>query len=345
MSLAAVAAFALSAPVAQAQTALTPNIGGRTVSAPDGAKVFGWPGVYFEGRFSGPSVEVAVEAGAEHLAVSIDGQPRAELTTGTDRLILGGLGAGDHVVRLDKLTESPNGSARFLGFFVGQGGRALPPRPRARRIEFIGDSHTVGYGVRSARRDCTRAEIHDLTDTSLTFGPILAGRLDADYRIVAFSGRGMVRNYDGIAPGETLPVLYARAIPGDPTTVVDPADGWRPDLIVINLGTNDVSTPVKPGEAWADDVALRQAYRQAYVAFVRDLAQRQPKARFVLMAGDSFAAEVEQVVQAVDASAPGLATMVRISGMAMEACDSHPSVADQRLMADRVEAAARGLLP
>lgn len=342
--LAIVAVLALSSP-ATSQTALTPNVGGRVVPLPGGGGDFGWPGVYFEGRFTGSSVAVAVEPGAEHLAVSIDGQARTELSQASAaRTTFRGLGPGEHVVRLDKLTESQSGSARFLGFFVGPGGHALPPRARARRIEFIGDSHTVGYGVRATKHDCTQAEIHDLTDTSLAFGPILARRLDADYRIVAFSGRGVVRNYGGFA-GEPLPALYPRMIPGEAAPRVDPADPWRPDLIVIGLGTNDFSTPLQPGEAWPDDAALRADYRRTYVAFIRDLAQRQPRARFLLIAGDSFAEDVATVVQTVDADVPGLATPVRITGLDRGACNYHPSIADQRMMADRLETAARAVLP
>lgn len=180
---------------------------------------------------------------------------KAELTkSGQIRLKLDRLGPGEHVVRLDKLTESQSGSSRFQGFFVGEGGKALPAQARPRRIEFIGDSHTVGYGVRSASRDCTQQQVHDLTDTSLAFGPILARRLDADYRIEAFSGRGVVRNYNGLAPGEPLPVLLPRLIPGQDQPRVAADDGWSPDLLVIGLGTNDFSTPLKPDEPWADDV-------------------------------------------------------------------------------------------
>ena len=341
--LAAVAALCLASPVS-AQTALTPNIGGRVVAQPDGAYAFGWPGVYFEGRFTGRSVEVAIDPQLEVLAVSIDGKVRNEVAMpGVAHLTYDDLGPGEHVVRVDKLTESQTGSARFLGFTVGKRGQALPPPVRARRIEFIGDSHTVGYGVRATKHSCTQAEIHDQTDTSLTFGPLLARRLDADYRIVAFSGRGVVRNYGGAAPGQTLPALYPRLIPGEATPEVDPAEAWRPDLIVIGLGTNDFSTPVAPGEAWADADALHADYRQAYVRFIGDLAKRQPQARFLLIAGDSFAADVEAVAKTVDATTPGLATPVRITGMDLGACDWHPSVADQRMMADRLEEAAKAV--
>lgn len=319
-----------------AQTPLPLNIGGRVAPAPGGAYDFGWPGVYFEGRFTGPSVEIAVDTGDEHLAVSIDGVRKAELTkSGQARLTLDRLGPGDHVVRLDRLTESQSGASRFQGFFVGEGGKALPALSRPRRIEFIGDSHTVGYGVRSASRDCTESQVHDLTDTSLAFGPILARRLDADYRIEAFSGRGVVRNYNGLAPGMPLPVLLPRLIPGQdqPRLAVDGT--WSPDLLVIGLGTNDFSTPLKPDEPWADETALRKDYRERYVAFIEGLKLSRPKARVFLIAGDTFAEDVAEVADRTGAKA------VRITGMDRGACHGHPSVADQIMMADRLEAAIK----
>ena len=326
--------LALILAAALAQTALPLNIGGRVASAPDGAYDFGWPGVYFEGRFTGSSVEVVVDTGGEHLAVSVDVVRKVELTkSGHTRLKLDRLGPGEHVVRLDKLTESQSGSSRFQGFFVGEGSEALPAPSRPRRIEFIGDSHTVGYGVRSASRDCTESQVHDLTDTSLAFGPILARRLDADYRIVAFSGRGVVRNYNGVAPGQPMPALFPRLIPGQEQPRVGADDAWSPDVLVIGLGTNDFSTPLNPGEPWANEAALRQDYRDRYVAFIQALKASRPKARVFLIAGDTFAEDVAQVADRTGARA------VRITDMDRGACHWHPSVADQRMMADRLEAA------
>lgn len=326
--------LALVLAAALAQTALPLNVGGRVAPAPDGAYDFGWPGVYFEGRFTGSSVEIVVDTGGEHLAVSIDGVRKGELTkSGATRLKLDRLGPGEHVVRVDRLTESQSGSSRFQGFFVGEGGTALSPLSRPRRIEFVGDSHTVGYGVRSASRDCTEQQVHDLTDTSLAFGPILARRLDADYRIVAFSGRGVVRNYNGVAPGQPLPALFPRVIPGQEQPRVGADDAWSPDVLVIGLGTNDFSTPLNPGEPWANEAALRQEYRDRYVAFIQALKASRPKARVFLIAGDTFAEDVAQVADRTGAKA------VRITDMDRGACHWHPSVADQLMMADRLEAA------
>jgi lysophospholipase L1-like esterase len=328
--------LALLLAAAITQTALPLNIGGRVAPAPDGAYDFGWPGVYFEGRFAGPSVAIKVDPGAEHLALSIDGVRRTELATpGMTRITLNTLGVGEHIIRLDKLTESQSGSARFGGFFV-EPGRALPAPSRPRHIEFIGDSHTVGYGVRSTSRDCTESQVHDLTDTSLAFGPVLAGRLDADYRIEAFSGRGVVRNYNGVAAGQPLPALFPRLIPGQDQPRIAADDPWKPDTVVIGLGTNDFSTPLHPGEPWADEAALRKDYRDTYVAFVEGLKASRPGARFFLIAGDTFAEDVAEVADRAGATA------VRITNMDRGACHWHPSVADQTMMADKLEAAIRG---
>ncbi len=316
------------------------NIGGVVTAQKDGGLTFGWPGVYFEGRFEGSAVEVAVDAPAEHLAVLVDGQVKAQLRKpGQARLSFTGLGAGPHVVRLEKQTESQTGSARFLGFFAGPGAKPLPAVARPRRIAFIGDSHTVGYGVLSASHDCTPEQVHDLTDTSFAFGPVLAKRLDADYRIIAFSGRGVVRNYDATSPGEPLPVLFPRAIPGDRASRADPADSWAPQWVVIGLGTNDFSTPLKPGEPWADAAALHAAYRDGYVGFIQKLSAQWPGARFLLIAGDDFAEDVQAVSVRINAATPQLTQPVRITGMARTACHAHPSIADEAMMADRLEAA------
>jgi lysophospholipase L1-like esterase len=314
------------------------HVGGRAVPEANGAWRFGWPGVYFEGRFSGTSVTVAVESASEHFRVLVDGAERAILTApGTARLIIDGLAPGPHFVRLEKQTESQEGSARFLGFWPGEGATALRPMARARRIEFIGDSNTVGYGNASHERTCTREEVHDLTDTSRAFGPLVAARLDADYRIIAYSGFGIARNYAGSSAERSLPIIYDRAIPGEPAAAA--ADQWHPQLIVIMLGANDFSTPLHAGERWPDDAALRADYRARYVAFVRMLRTRQPQARFLLVGQNSFFPEVEQVAATLNGDGSRPVATLRYGELEKTGCDWHPSLADHRALAELVLAA------
>jgi lysophospholipase L1-like esterase len=214
----------------------------------------------------------------------------------------------------------------------------LEPVRRARQIEFVGDSYSVGYGNTSASRACTPRQVHDTTDTSLAFGPLLARRLDADYRVNAFSGFGIVRNYAGGVPDFNLPAIYPRLIPGD-LAPVEPAgaEGWRPQLIVVNLGGNDFSTPLHPGERWPDAAALRTDYRARYIEFARALMARQPQARLVLMGSDNFIDQVEQVAAELNRGSGRPVTVVRYGDVALTGCDWHLDLADHRALADLLE--------
>ncbi|MBB5705869.1 SGNH/GDSL hydrolase family protein [Sphingopyxis panaciterrulae] len=313
---------------------LAVHVGGRTAAAADSSLAFGWPGVYVEGRFHGTAVRVRFAAPTDHLRLSIDGTERAVFRApGTVDTMLAGLVDGVHIVRLDKLTESQTGGSRFLGFAAA--GAPLAPPTRARQIEFIGDSFSVGYGNLSPNRECSERQVHDLTDTTRAFGPLTARALDADYRIHAFSGFGMVRNYNGRAAGDSLPDRYSLALPGDPAPAAADAD-WHPDAIVINLGTNDFSTPVQASEPWADTAALKTAYRDRYAAFVTELAARQPQARFILMGSDLFFPEVAAVAATLQAGLPGRVTTLHFTGLDFGGCHAHPSLADHRRIADQL---------
>lgn len=329
-----------SAQDAAQNTALPVHIGGRVIAEPDGGFSFGWPGVYFESRFTGPAVRVRFESPSGAMRLLIDDREwRVFRADGPVDVTVEGLSPGDHVVRLEKLTESQVGGGRFIGFYAVGETTPLPPQPRARQIEFIGDSWTVGYGNTSTTRTCTVQEVHDLTDTQQAFGPVVARRFDADYRVNAWSGFGMVRNYDGGVRDLNLPTVYPRLKPDDGFRVAGPDPLWSPQVIVINLGTNDFSTGLHPDEAWSDDAALRAAWRDRYVAFVSELHAAQPQARFILMGSDTFFDEVATVAARLNAGAAGVATPVRIDGLDLGGCDWHPSLADETVLAGLVETA------
>jgi lysophospholipase L1-like esterase len=300
---------------------------------------FGWPGVYFEARFRGTGVTVAATPNEEQLSLVIDGEPQVELTKfGPPRVTVDGLAPGEHVVRLEKLTESQHGDATFTAFWPTGGGTPLSVKAKAKRIEFIGDSHTVGYGDTSPKRECTRQQVHDTTDTQQAFGPLLAKKLDWDYRVNAFSGFGIVRNYDGSSPGDSLPKRYGRAIPGEAGTADDA--GWQPDWVVIDLGSNDFSTKLHTGEAWKDDAALHGDYRATYVGFVRMLLGKYPKARFLLVRYKLFDADVEAVAAAV---ADKRVATIKVEPTELTGCDWHPSLKDHQAMAAELERVIRAM--
>ncbi len=295
-----------------------------------------WPGTRFETAFRGTAILFRVGAGEVILSVTTDDAPPVRMVRPAPGWYrIGGLRAGDHRVRVEVVSESQSGPTAFGGFHADQGTRALRVAAPARAIEFIGDSHTVGYGNLSPMRSCTAAQIWETTDTSAGIAGLLGRKYGADVRVHAISGRGVVRNYDGFA-ADTLPVAYPYTLFDRRTRAAD--RGWSPQLIVIALGTNDFTTPLKSGEPWKDRAALHAAYEERYVTFVRDLRARHPKAFFVLWATDlangEIDAEVRKVADRLRAGGERRLAYVPVTGLAMTGCDYHPSAADDRVIAD-----------
>ncbi len=311
--------------------------GGRTfvIERPQQVFVIGhqWPGTYFEGHFSGPAVTAKLEDTVNRFALYVDGKIVAtQRDSATGSLTASGFSADEHSVRLEQLSENQGPATTFVGFFAAQPDHKTGHWPkRTRTIEFIGDSYTVGYGNTSPKRQCTQAEIHDTTDTSQAFGPIVAKHYDADYQINAISGHGIVRNYGG-APGDPVPVAY-------PYDTFDHAhvhsdQFWQPQIIVIGLGTNDFSTPLNAGEKWKTRDDLHADYEATYVKFVKNLRTQNPNAQFVLMATDQvegeIQAEVKKVITRLNADGESRIVFLPMNGLEMTGCDWHPSTADDR---------------
>ncbi len=303
------------------------------------AYTYAWPGVYFEANFTGDEVDVKVDDDRNALYLFVDGGHKLTLTKpGKTTMALKNLGAGRHTVRLEKISETQSSTGTFDGFFVPSADQALPAPRYAKAIEFIGDSYTVGYGNASRGRNCTAADVAETTDTSRAFAPKVAKHFGAAYRIAANSGHGIVRNYANFDPGKTLPWLYGYAL----FDGASPADdgGWKPDAIVIYLGTNDFSTPLGATEPWATREDLRADFVKTYAAFVRRLHESQPQAHFLLLATVTAEGELSDAVNRVaeGLKAGGFADfeIVPVGGIEFSACHAHPSLKDEGVLAQLV---------
>lgn len=301
-------------------TALTRTSAGSAIITT--TATYQWPGTYFTAAFEGDEVSIRLDDSANILTVTIDGQLKDTLKKpGAAVKTYKGLGKGQHVIRLERLTETQDTTGTFIGFFAPKG-KSLTVQPRARQIEFIGDSYTVGYGNMSDKKQCTPDEVHATTNTQQAYGPMTAKAFKADYQINAFSGRGIVRNYDGFA-GDSLPDLY-------PYVLFDKKDeykndAWKPQIVVIGLGGNDFSTPVKPGEKWKDEAALKADYEASFVAFVKSLRAKQPQAFFLLTKyeGPTVAEEVEKVAALLKADGETRLDTIGLDGFTLNGCDWH----------------------
>ncbi|WP_208800468.1 SGNH/GDSL hydrolase family protein [Microbispora triticiradicis] len=325
--------------LATAHTAGRVEAAGRSVR-------YSWPGVYFEGRFRGTGVGIVLDDAVNDYDVQIDGATVATLVTpGRTTHWVRNLRNGVHAVRLVKRSESPWAVGEFGGFVAAPGGAILPrPADRRRQIEFIGDSYTAGYGNMSDTRDCPApGQIDRTTNADVSFGALTARGLGADYQINAFSGRGVVRNYNGIEPGTDYRTYYDRALIGVPGDVWKNPGTWHPQLIVIGLGINDFSTAINPGEPWTPET-LVAAYKSAYHGFIDKLRSRYGKQAVIVVSATymsnttAFADAARQIVQDRNRRGDDRVRYWYYDNTDLDygGCDWHPSAHDHKIISQRL---------
>ncbi len=194
-------------------------------------------------------------------------------------------------VRIVKLSESAQSSFGIRDITVKAADQnaepALEAAPaKAHLIEFIGDSITCGYGVdgefgvdtfKTANENAVKA-----------YAVQTAYSLDADYSLVSYSGHGVVSGYTTagkLNSAQTVPPLYDQI--GASYATVESGkkigdDKWdfsvQPDLIVINLGTNDASYT-------GSDKAKQQEFSDAYVSFLKQIREKNPNAPILCTLG------------------------------------------------------------
>lgn len=334
---------------AAAAPALTPlpmATGGRMLVTQSGEAEFGgrafaaqWPGAYFRAAFEGNEVFLRVGKSEEILHIVVDDGPAMLLTKPEPGVYeVQGLHRGRHAIGVFVATESQAEPNTFDGFGIPAGEKALKPAPRRRQIEFIGDSHTVGYGDLSAKRECTEDEVWADTDDTQAFGALIARHYDADYQVNAISGRGVVRNYNGFA-ADTLPEAYPYIL-FDKAQRSDDA-GWKPEVMVIALGTNDFTTRLNPGERWKTRDALHADFEATYARFLEGLRARNPHALMIVWATDMVGGEIEteaqKVVRKLEEQGEGRIEFLPVDGLSFSACNWHPSLADHRMIAGEIE--------
>lgn len=194
---------------------------------------------------------------------------------------------GEHVVKVLKLSESAQGSILIDDIAVDGGTGIYPTEEPSHSIEFIGDSITCGYGI-----DCESASEGFSTSTedgSRTYAYKAASLFGADASLVAFSGYGVLSGYGSTSAPNTTNLIsnvyektgYTWAWLNGETfgdVMWDFPEEDEPDLVVINLGTNDysyTSTDAEKGQAFAD----------AYVDFLKTVREKNPDAEILCTLG------------------------------------------------------------
>ncbi len=230
---------------------------------------YDWSAVQVRFRFTGKELAIHFKGGERnYFNLIIDGELKEVLHSPGDTVarISGIKGRGPHGVQFFKRTEGEMGETLFYGVELEPSGELLPwNEVKERRIEFVGNSITCGYGTEGANRDEDFRP--DTENAWKSYGAIIARAFDADYHLISHSGMGVVRNYGDkqkISTGlATMPQRYARVLDMDPALTWNFTQ-WQPQAVVINLGTNDFSTLPYP------DKVVFQRHYERLIAGVRE---------------------------------------------------------------------------
>ncbi len=192
-------------------------------------------------------------------------------------LTIDGLPEGDHRMRIRRRTEAQDYPPVCLTAVTlsGEEPELLPPpAPSPRRMEFLGDSITCGYG--SIGTPDTHTYLTSQQDSTRTYAALTAAHFGADDRYICMSGQGVVRNCNGEI-GTPLPRFFHYTTLQN--TAPYPLGSWQPHVTVVNIGTNDAGGGVSSdafrqgGRAFLTD--LREAYLDAWIIWTYGLLNTQ----------------------------------------------------------------------
>lgn len=163
-----------------------------------------------------------------------------------------------------------------------------PPARKHRKIEYIGDSITCGYGVEGIADKDVFTTLQE--NPMLSYSCQSAILLNAEFQLVSWSGIGIITNYVDETVNEPfldrfiMPELY-KYTDGElerslHKTELEVWDNKRfvPDLIIINIGTNDAS--------YTRGIKDRQEFfAREYLKFLQTVRTLNPDSYILCMLG------------------------------------------------------------
>ncbi|HEY4335974.1 MAG TPA: GDSL-type esterase/lipase family protein [Puia sp.] len=302
---------------------------------------------HFGFRFSGTGCAVylhlADSADHNYLQYELDGvyQGRVRIEGKDHRPMLIRPGStGVHTVWIYKATEAMSGAV-FIEKLAGQALVALK-RPDAPVIEFIGNSITCGAAADASTTPCNMGEYSDHHNGYYAYGPRVARALKANYFLSSVSGIGIYRTWNRESP--SMPLLYEKADLSDTGTRSWDFAQYRPAVVSIALGTNDLSrgdgkTPRTPFDS--------ARFVGDYLRFVRLVKTKYPSAQIALLSSPMVRGTDRELLQncltavktGIDALYPSSRPVATFffEPMTARGCGGHPSVEDHALLAAQLE--------
>lgn len=179
-----------------------------------------------------------------------------------------------------------------------------PPAHRQRKMEIVGDSITCGYGVEAENE---LQPFHTATENpTKSYSLLTAKALDAEANLISWSGNGIISGFveetaTEPSDGCLMPKIYeytdiscSEKLFGENEEKWEKWDFSRfvPDIILVNLGTNDCS--------WCKDIQERKDdYRNQYVEFLKAIRGHNPGVQILCMLGTMDQRVLKELEEAV----------------------------------------------
>lgn len=248
---------------------------GRTV-AQNGAQVFRNTASGYEVTFYGKKLTAKMPnlSGTTVMSVFVDDEtdPKAnKIYLGGGEVVLAEFDrAGVHTVRVQKITEESISVGSLASLMVEGGGLIATEAKESLKIVAYGDSITCGYG--NMRPDAAVDGLSADTQNGLmTYAAIAARELGAEYEAFSRSGIGLYTNAHNMP--YNMKDVYDYISP-----MSDGSQRWdlsadKPDIVIINLGTNDLGATENKADNIPDGFPFysHDGMRDAYVEFVQSL--------------------------------------------------------------------------
>jgi len=309
---------------------------GRVEPTANGARL-SWPGTGLSARFNGTAAHVSLKTdGVDYFEVELDGQASMLTTQAGSHVydVAKNLSAGEHQLTLWRRTE-PNHGVVEAGPVTFDGTLLAPPAASSKRLEIVGDSISVGFGIEC--KTAGEAFSYATENNYLSYQALTARKLGAELSSEAWSGIGMWRDVGGGSdPKSQMPDRFLYTIPGDASSVWD-FSRYTPDAVLVLLGTNDFAKG-DPGQPFLD----------TYKTFVASLRTHYPKARQYyavspMLGGASRTAHkayLDKVVLARNAAGDLNVNVLEFAPPASDAWGcGHPNAASHAIMAGVLEQA------
>lgn len=305
------------------------KVHGRTTGCLSPLTLF-WTGSAIEVNAKGSELWIEVEAGYDiyepWISIVINSVPvsRQMLTEGRHWICVF-RGMNENAVKNVRIVKDVQAMSGDPGCYmqihaVKFDGEFLPVEEKPYKFEFIGDSITSGEGTIGAKAE--EDWIPMWFSALNNYSTMTAEAMNAEHRIISQSGWGVLTSWDN-NPHANIPEYYEKVcglVTGEKNEALgafkeNDFDSWQPDVVVVNLGTNDGGAFNSP--EWKDEVTGKthkqrlnedgtfnekdlEFFEEAVVHFIIKLRKYNKKAHIIWIYGMLGMPMMPAIYRAVD---------------------------------------------